>query len=379
MTQVQRKTLIVVTLFLATCSFLPDAQAHRIRNSIVTVTFNTDSTYRIEIRTNMEAVLTGIGPQHGDTQDASNAKAYDALRALPPAELKKRILAFENDFLSGITVEFDGTRVTPRVGTVDIPDVGDLSRARISTLHLVGDIPVRAQVFTWSYSARFGNNVLKLRNADDPQSISSWLKNGEKSKPFRLSEKIVPKSRGNVAREYLALGFTHILPKGLDHILFVMGIFLLTTRLGPLLWQVSAFTLAHSITLGMTIYGVFSLSPSIVEPLIALSIVYVGLENVFTRELKPWRVFVVFLFGLLHGMGFAGVLSEIGLPRSEFLTGLVSFNVGVELGQLTIISLAFLAVGWFKNKSWFRSGIIIPASAAISLIGLNWTIERAFL
>jgi hypothetical protein len=140
-----------------------------------------------------------------------------------------------------------------------------------------------------------------------------------------------------------ALGYTHILPKGTDHILFVLGIFLLSTRWRPILAQVTAFTVAHTITLGLTIYGIVSLSPRIVEPLIALSIVYVAVENVVTPELRPWRVALVFAFGLLHGMAFAGVLSQLGLPRTEFLTALLCFNAGVELGQLSVILGAFPA------------------------------------
>jgi hypothetical protein len=141
------------------------------------------------------------------------------------------------------------------------------------------------------------------------------------------------------------LGFTHILPKGLDHILFVLGLFLLSTRKGPLLAQVTAFTIAHTLTLGLSVFGVVSLSWSVVEPLIAASIAYVAVENILTPNLKPWRTTVVFGFGLPHGLGFAGVLQEVGLPRSQRLPLLASFNVGVELGQLTVIALAFLAVG----------------------------------
>jgi len=119
-----------------------------------------------------------------------------------------------------------------------------------------------------------------------------------------------------------------------DHILFVLGIFLLSTAWRPILLQVTTFTIAHSITLGLTMYGIVSLPSSIVEPLIALSITYVAVENLWTTELKPWRLALVFMFGLLHGMGFAGVLRGLGLPRSEFLTALLTFNLGVEGGQL---------------------------------------------
>ncbi len=165
-------------------------------------------------------------------------------------------------------------------------------------------------------------------------------------------------------RQYLWLGYTHILPKGLDHILFVLGIFLLSPRLKPMLLQVTAFTIAHSITLGLSIYGILSLPSRIVEPLIALSIAYVAIENLVTRELKPWRLALVFMFGLLHGLGFAGVLRELGLPRDEFLTALLTFNLGVEGGQLTVIAVAMLAACAVHEKGWYRQRVVIPASLA---------------
>ncbi|HKD16682.1 MAG TPA: HupE/UreJ family protein, partial [Thermoanaerobaculia bacterium] len=134
---------------------------------------------------------------------------------------------------------------------------------------------------------------------------------------------------------------------------------------------------AHTITLALTIYGVVSLSPRIVEPLIALSIVYVAVENVVTPKLTPWRVALVFAFGLLHGMGFAGVLAELGLPRSEFLPALLCFNGGVELGQLTVILTAFVLIGLpFRNRPWYRRRIVVPASLVIAAIGLVWFVQR---
>src|SRR5262249_35266850 len=161
-----------------------------------------------------------------------------------------------------------------------------------------------------------------------------------------LSGPTPPASRLRTAWRYVALGFTHIVPYGFDHVLFVLGIFLLTGRIRSVLWQVSAFTVAHSITLGLSMYGLVRVSPSLVEPMIALSIAYVAIENVFLSELKPWRLALVFAFGLLHGMGFAGALRELGLPRQDFLTALLMFNVGVETGQLAVIGAAFLLVGW---------------------------------
>ena len=187
-------------------------------------------------------------------------------------------------------------------------------------------------------------------------------------------------SRVDVALVYLKLGFTHIIPMGLDHILFVLGIFFLTPRLKPVLYQATAFTIAHSITLGLGMYGLVSPVSSVVEPIIALSIVFVALENLITKELNKFRLLIVFGFGLIHGLGFASALSGLGLPRGQFLSSLISFNVGVELGQVTVIMTAYFLVGkWFADKQWYRQRILVPTSVVIALIAGFWTVQRIFL
>jgi hydrogenase/urease accessory protein HupE len=204
-----------------------------------------------------------------------------------------------------------------------------------------------------------------------------WLRNDEPSQLFSLQEVFTRQSIGEVIYSYIVVGFEHIVPRGVDHILFILGIYLLSVRIRPLLWQVTMFTVAHTITLGMSMNGVISLPANIVEPLIALSIAYVGMENIFARELHRSRLILVFGFGLLHGLGFAGVLADFGMPDEDFVTALISFNVGVELGQLAVISAAFLVVGlYFRARHWYRKMIVIPGSAAISIIGLVWTVER---
>lgn len=186
-------------------------------------------------------------------------------------------------------------------------------------------------------------------------------------------------SRTDAALLYLKLGFTHILPLGFDHILFVLGLFLLSPRLKPVLWQATAFTVAHSITLGLAMFHVITPSSNVVEPIIALSIMYVALENIFSPGLKKSRIGIVFLFGLVHGMGFANALGELGLPENAYLTSLVMFNAGVELGQGAVILSAFLLFGkWLGNKSCYRKAIVIPLSVLITLLAGYWTIERLF-
>lgn len=186
-------------------------------------------------------------------------------------------------------------------------------------------------------------------------------------------------SKPEAAALYLQLGFTHILPLGFDHILFVLSLYLLSPGFKPVLWQATAFTVAHSITLALAMFNVFKPAPQIVEPIIALSIMYVALENMLSPTLKKSRIGIVFLFGLVHGMGFASALGELGLPKSSYLTSLLMFNVGVELGQLAVITAAFLLFGkWFGNKPWYRKAIVIPLSILIMLVAAYWTIERLF-
>jgi hypothetical protein len=186
-------------------------------------------------------------------------------------------------------------------------------------------------------------------------------------------------SKADVGLVYLRLGYQHILPLGFDHILFVLCLLLLSPQLKPVLWQTTAFTIAHSVTLGLTIYHVITPPERIVEPVIALSIMYVALENIYSGKLKTSRIGVVFLFGLVHGMGFAGALGQLGLPRDAYLISLIMFNAGIELGQLTIILTAyFLLARWLGNKPYYPRLIVMPLSVVITIIAGYWTVQRLF-
>jgi len=184
---------------------------------------------------------------------------------------------------------------------------------------------------------------------------------------------------GDVVWYYLKLGFQHIIPQGPDHILFVISLCLLSTKLKTIVWQASAFTVAHTLTLALSMKNIIVAPSAVVEPIIALSILFVAIENLLLTELKPWRVIIVFMFGLVHGMGFASSLNEIGLPRNKFLTSILSFNLGVELGQISIILAVFLLFVFpLGKKSNYRKMVVYPLSALIALIALFWTIQRIF-
>lgn len=176
---------------------------------------------------------------------------------------------------------------------------------------------------------------------------------------------------------YVKLGTRHIIPDGVDHILFITALCLINTKWKTILWQATVFTIAHSITLALSMKNIIALPGGIVEPIIALSIAFVAIENILLNELKPWRVFIVFGFGLIHGLGFASALNETGLPRNQFYTSIVAFNAGVELGQIAVIAAVFLfLILPFGQKTWYRKLIVYPLSILIASIALYWTVER---
>jgi hypothetical protein len=182
---------------------------------------------------------------------------------------------------------------------------------------------------------------------------------------------------------YIRIGIGHIVPNGADHILFVLAIFLASVRTKALIWQISAFTVAHTATLGLAASGVITPASSVVEPLIAFTIAFVAIENLVFKDMTRWRPAVVFGFGLIHGLGFAGFFGELGLPPGQFWSALIGFNVGVEIGQLSVILTAAL-VGHALQRALhdpdglqrYRTYVARPASLLISLTGLWWGVTR---
>ena len=375
----------LLLLLMLCLSHTPEADADIVKPALVEISINTNGNYHIEVRTSIEALLTGINARYKNTTEAPTAEEYDRLRVMQADELMVAFTPFKQTFANEILLNFDGQPVPLTVTQVEIPEPGYTKVPRTSVITLEGRIARSVESITWYYPERFGDNAVRVRQVDEKNekwhwSDWQWLRSDKPSEPFSLTEVFTRQSITSVVTSYMVAGFRHILPMGTDHILFILGIFLLSTRMRPLLWQVTMFTVAHTITLGLSTAGIIELPANIVEPLIALSIAYIGFENVFASTLHASRLFIVFGFGLLHGMGFASVLTEFGLPDDAFLTALISFNIGVEIGQLAVIALAFLAVGvWFSRKPWYRRVIIIPASLAIAMIGLYWTWDRIVL
>lgn len=371
---------LAAALALLICAGLArQAAAHEIRPAIADVTVGADEV-RIDIVLVLESMVAGIDLQGiGDTNEAPEAETYDALRALPPEELRAAFLDRWADLRAGFRLTAGATALTPEIAGLEIAEIGDVELARDSLLSLTAALPPDGTPVTVGWVAAYGPLVVRQVGQEGEEGYSGYLTGGQISAPLPR-DAVAQEGAWTAFLNYIAIGFEHIVPKGLDHILFVLGLFFFSLHIRPLLYQVTAFTLAHTVTLALAILGYVSISPAIVEPLIAASIVYVAVENVFHKRITPWRTTIVFGFGLLHGLGFASVLGEIGLNPGRFISGLVGFNIGVELGQLFVIAAAFLAVGyWFGRKPWYRGRIAVPASVVIAAVGAYWFVDRTLL
>lgn len=359
---------IAFLVLLSSCSPLG---AHEIGTTRVSATIG-ERRYLIELVLDPAPLLAKLEARAGRPRSA----------ALPAAAYQARIEALQALFLEQVLLRFDEVAVTPQFESIRVrrntaAAFADELGGMEATVRLTGDVPAASHTITWRYGLTFASYAFTVGLDGQSVGTTTWIAGDEVTPAFVIDTIPRRQSRVQTALTYFGLGFRHIVPNGVDHILFVLGIFLFSRRVRPMLAQISAFTVAHSITLGLAVYGVLKLPPSVVEPLIALSIVYVAVENLLTSDLKPWRIALVFAFGLLHGMGFAGALGDLALPRWEFLTGLVTFNAGVEAGQLTVIAVASVALtGWFGSREWYRRRIVIPGSAGIALVALYWTVQR---
>ena len=384
--------MLLATLSTLVMGFASGLRAHEVQPTIGDLTV-ADGQAELVLRINLEAFLAGIDLDAvDDTNDAENAGDYDSLRALSASEIAVRAPELIDGWNALPLLVVDGQPVPLSSTEVQVPEDIDIELARVSEWTLTGLVPEDAQTVTVTWPDGAGAMVLRQQGVDEP--FTGYLNGSETSPEIALAGGDAQSGLGAFG-SYIPVGFDHILPQGLDHILFVLGLFFLSTHLGPLLWQVSAFTLAHTVTLALGALGLVNIPGQIVEPLIAASIVYVAVENIFVSGLSRWRPLVVFGFGLLHGLGFASVLGEFGLPEAQFIPALIGFNVGVELGQLTVIAMAALLI-WLAVRAallaklegdegavraypvMFRA-VSVSGSLIIAIIGVWWVIERVFL
>jgi HupE / UreJ protein len=354
--------LLVAIFFLVLANV--SARAHELGAHRVEITVQADGRYDIAIVTNPEAVLARLDLLTKNTKETKDAKGPD----------DEHLARLGDVLLAHVRLRADEEVMTPELvpGFHRMPAAGGTA-ADEWAVRLRGRLPSGAERITWQCDFIYGSYAVVVRA---PDVSVQWTYASARTAPIFLDGLQRSAASATVWR-FVREGFRHILPRGLDHVLFVLGVFFLSPRLRTVLAQLSAFTVAHSITFGLSMYGIVSLPPAIVEPAIALSIAYVALENLTTSRLRSHRVALVFAFGLLHGLGFAGALSALALPRSQFLLALVGFNAGVEAGQIAVVAFALaLSAPWRRSPIQFRRFVLVPSSILIAAIGLFWTVTR---
>ena len=360
--------------------FSSTINSHEIKPAIVDLII-ADGQASIDFKINAEQILAGVdASQYQDTNDAPQAELYDQFREKNEEELKQDIQQNWNLFQDQITINgLEGSSLS----LVDLMIDQDVNPEYPRDTNLKTEALLNQNEISIQFATELGPVVIRQFEDISKENMifSTYLQPGE------ISAELSPLSQATMSQtiiEYIILGMEHIVPKGLDHILFIFGVFFFAVKLKPLLWQVTMFTLAHSLTLILASLKLVFIPASIIEPLIALSIGYVAFENIFQRQSKfhsrsnTIRYAVIFFFGLIHGLGFAFVLEDIGLPTGQLILSLLSFNIGVEIAQIGLVVLAYLLMFYPSKQLWYRKAIQIPCSLVIGLIGIYWFFERVF-
>ncbi len=342
------------------------APAHQVNLSTARVTLGDDKSVSIE-----------VGLKGSDADRLAGTRIFDAQRdQVDPAQVEASaapIIAYVTAHIA--VTGSDGRACVP--GTAALASDGDgvIFRNRFSCPDVGGDIVYRSTVLTDADPA--ARQVVLIGEGDNaPQALLDTA-----NSTVTLSAP-APSLLSTLER-YLVTGIEHIF-LGYDHIAFLVAVVLWARRLVPVIKVVTAFTVAHSITLSLATLNVIVIPSTIVEPAIAASIVYVAMENFFTRDIdRRWRV--TFAFGLVHGFGFASALREMGLPTNAVVPALAAFNIGVEIGQVAIVSIVVPAlmaldqlIAFGGPKPARASSVVYALSALITALGGYWFLSRVF-
>lgn len=382
-TLIKFSKIIKLIIFFYFFSFLTlfsiGAISHEIRPSIADYKIEENILY-FDIRLNAELILSGIDASNiTDTNSSPLSATYDDLRSLTRENLKILLIESWDDIQSKINLNINEVSTKFELVDINIEANRDFEISRDSIIYLKYELDEDDEFLTFKWSEKYGPIIIReineLKKEDD--LYTEYLQAGlQTDKIFIKSENTQSIFKSII--NYFILGIQHIIPKGLDHILFIVGLFFFSVTLRPLLIQVTMFTIAHSITLIFVSVSYINVNPLIVEPIIALSIAYVGIENIFKQYVKEYlRYIIIFFFGLLHGLGFALVLSDIGYQSSKLILNLISFNLGIEAAQIFIILFLYILLGIkFSNKKYYRYIFQVPVSLFIALVGIYWFFER---
>ncbi len=307
----------------------------------------------------------------------------DLDRTITPDEFNAAKSALEQLARNALEVSFDGVVRLPSEVQVRIAKAEDGRDTAYFSLVYAGtpssSMVVQSKIM--SQLSRGHREYFKLTNAAGG-TISERLLDAENARAeIAAGELSAALGRWHTFKQFLILGIEHIL-LGFDHLCFLVALLLVATTLSSVIKIVTSFTIAHSITLALAAFDKVTLSPSLVEPMIAVSIIYVGLENIWRhgKEIEG-RWLLTFAFGLIHGFGFAGVLKDlnIGAGGSGIAVPLVSFNVGVELGQLAVAALVWPLLQWLRNRPALTRKLVPVGSLLVAIAGGYWLVERTLL
>jgi len=372
--------LIFFKIFIFILFFIESSYAHELRPAIANLNiYEKDNIINanLSIQLNLEAIIAGIDTKHSNTGESKKSEEYQSLRKMNPSLLLHEFNSKIKNFDSKINLISRSRNLDLILMTIVIPEVGNTNIIR-DTLVNFNIQKIGEENLQFSWNKNLGSVILRINSAANEPLYTELIDGGKQSRLFSIKNK-TDVSFFQSIKKYTLLGFKHIIPRGLDHILFILALFLLSPRLKPLVLQISIFTLAHTITLFLGALNVITISSTIVEPIIALSICFIAIENLFIKNINSIRPYVIFFFGLLHGLGFAGVLNEVGISSDLFIISLIFFNVGVELGQISVIILSYFFIALlFQKKTWYQSRITRPISLFVAFIGFYWFIQRLF-
>ena len=330
--------------------------------SLVHIIFAEDGQFFITIRFDVDSCVSSI--ERPDPALLDTFISYSQARLHGDAQKETEQIA--QLICQNVRLSFGSDIVQAQLIELDLGPPDDPARVHIAQFR--GQAPQAHTRCRW-----LGNPYLKIVNLHmetqgTPGAYVEIIQNFGDSAIYAG----VPTNRIDIASAYTIEGVLHVLPAGFDHVLFILGLCLAMSTLGHLLWQVTAFTIAHTLTLGLITAGLSAPQwlQVLVEPCIALSIAFVACENCIFTSMKRWRPLLVFFFGLIHGMGFASVLKDLGIPDEYFWISLFSFNLGVEIAQLCIVALFAACCWWAVKKESYRTRFVIPMSAGIGVIGL---------
>ena len=375
------KTSSILSLALiANFMALSASRSHEIRPAVIEIDIGQPKIIKLKALVNFEALMAGVSSKFGKVLKHSEEDPdYEKFRSLSQTEFEQKVRFFLPAWIAGLNLRLNGKKIALSVEKITVRKAQDKSLPRLTEVYIIGAKPKNVRRLNWGLKPEFGSNILRIKTNDTEKIKAYWLQNGGNKNI------IINKKPGDnyfqIFSSYVNIGFVHILPYGLDHLLFIIGLYFLSTRIKLLLIQVSSFTIAHSITLALaTFRAEFQIASSIIEPLIAASIIFIAIENFLTDRLSKWRSIMIFAFGLVHGVGFSGVLREVDFSETDQLVALAGFSIGVELGQILVICIAYLLVGcWFGRKWWYRRRIAKPCSLIIGVFGTILLFERFVL